>query len=528
MPGPSKPPPTAIPLPDIPTPGPPTVVDIAPHGLARGDDTGLPTAPRAALPPLPEMEPFTPFGEPVAALTTPSGGAKLPSVPLGEFDDGPSTIDDAKHRAKQAQFTMKRDAAEALLRMPPPLPVAPPRPLPPPPPSPEPAHSISSISASLRGDPTAVDPTYERGDPTSVSAGNITAMSAAGPASTLRAGAALRRKRGILGDVYYVATALFGLRRTRAELADLRIRQDTKQQSRRRHLVTLGRTAMLSEYKHAAMDESRVIFEHVEDERSGHAGQVAAADAELDRVRRDRETNAKRNAQEIAAIDADLGALAKKLEPLDKEASAVQRRAEALRDALNKIDAQIAQTQNSLISVKGQRLDKAAVQAEVATLRADRQAVQRDEPIIAAELDTLQPRIAALRGQRATAQQRRAEIVAAEEQDQRRIEELLAAIGAKRKVVDRAAAEAETARDKVLFELGDKLYVDRPKKLAAQLAPIDAIDLELGEGERRIMELREILSNVDKTKLTRGVAFIMGVALVIGLIVAWFVMMALQ
>ena len=118
--------------------------------------------------------------------------------------------------------------------------------------------------------------------------------------------------------------------------------------------------------------------------------------------------------------------------------------------------------------------------------------------------------------------------MAAEEQDQRRIEELLAAIGAKRKVVDRAAAEAETARDKVLFELGDKLYVDRPKKLAAQLAPIDAIDLELGEGERRIMELREILSNVDKTKLTRGVAFIMGVALVIGLIVAWFVMMALQ
>ncbi len=518
--GPSKTTPPPM-LPFIPPPGPATHIDIAPLGPARGDETSLPTIPQAALVALAIPDPITPHG--LSAAT-----GKLPTVPLGEFDDGPATtMDDGRLRQQQAQRTMKRDAAEALLKMPPPAP--PPRPPPPPPP----VEEIASVSAALRGDPTAVDPTYERGDPTSVSGasgggGPLNQTSIGGPGATLRAGAALRRKRGVAGDVRYVFTALFGVRRARAELADLQVRQDTKQASRRRHLITLGRTAMLSEYQHAAMDESRVVFEQVEDERSGHAGQVAAADAELDRVRRDRESAARAAAAEIERIDADLAALVKKLEPLDKEATAVQRRADALREALAKLDAQIASTQNSLISVKGQRLDKAAVSAEVATLRADRQAVQRDEPIIAAELDTLGPRIAALRGQRATAQQRRAEILAGEERDKRRIEELLTAIGAKRKVVDRAAADAESARDNVLFDLGDKLYTDRPKKLAAQLAPIDAIDLELGEGERRIMELREILSNVDRTKLARGLAVVILVALALAGGAAAFVYLAVE
>ena len=491
-------------LPRIPAPGPATHVDIAGLGPARGDDPSVPPPPQAGL--AAHVVP-----EPIAAEGVGTTTGKLPTVPLGEFDDGPATtMDDGRARQQHAHRTLKRDAAEALLKMPPP---------PPPPPPPAPVVEVASSSPGLRGDPTALDATYERGDPTSVSAaggGPLDSSSLGSPGATLRAGAALRRKRGIAGDVRYVFTALFGVRRTRAELADLQVRQGTKQASRRRHLITLGRTAMLSEYKHAAMDESRVVFEQVEDERSGHAGQVAAADAELTRVRRDREASAKAAGAEIARIDADLTGLAKQLEPLDKEAAVVQRRAAALRESLAKLDAQIASTQNSLISVKGQRLDKAAVSAEVAALRADRQAVQRDEPIIAAELDTLGPRIAALRGQLASAQQRRAEILAAEDKDKRRIADLLAAIGAKRKVVDRAAADAESARDEVLFDLGDKLYTDRPKKLAAQLAPIDTLDLELGEGERRIMELREILSNVDRTKLARGLAVVMLVALAVG------------
>jgi hypothetical protein len=57
--------------------------------------------------------------------------------------------------------------------------------------------------------------------------------------------------------------------------------------------------------------------------------------------------------------------------------------------------------------------------------------------------------------------------------------------------------------------------------LAAQLSPIDQIDLEMGESDRRIMELREILSNIDRAKLTRGATVIAAVVLVIGAFLTW-------
>ena len=75
----------------------------------------------------------------------------------------------------------------------------------------------------------------------------------------------------------------------------------------------------------------------------------------------------------------------------------------------------------------------------------------------------------------------------------------------------------------MLFELGERLYVDRPKLLSAQLSPIDAIDLELGEDDRRIMELREILSNIDRWKLVRGIAVIVATLAVLGLMAGWLI-----
>jgi hypothetical protein len=120
------------------------------------------------------------------------------------------------------------------------------------------------------------------------------------------------------------------------------------------------------------------------------------------------------------------------------------------------------------------------------------------------------------------------EIKKAEVEDKARVEDLLAAIGAKRKVVDRAAGDAEAVRDKILFELGERLYVDRPSDLGPQLSPIDAIDVELGTGERRMMELREILSSVDKAKLARGIALAILIFGAIGTIVAGFIYLAAE
>ncbi|MGE5182421.1 MAG: hypothetical protein ACM31C_10185, partial [Acidobacteriota bacterium] len=485
-----------------------------------------PTAPPPIPPPrskLPTAPPPVPAAKPAASKVTPNpfgsekntsviidddslGAQKLGvqklAVPVGEFDSGVQTIESERKTPEQA--TVKRDAAEALLQ-------------------------IEPGSLRPRGDePTAIDPSPARGE-RAADATEIQAPSQSqildGKTATggkLRSYAALRRQRGLVGDVRYVFTALFGVRSSRRELAELEHRQTVRQTSRRRHLVTLGRTAVTADaFDHAALAEAREALAQVEDERARHAAAVSAADGELDRVRRDREANTQKYAEAVTARDAELADLAKKLEPLEKEAATVRKRAQELKESLARIDKQITATEAKLVSVHIDKMDRAGIHAEIATLKADREAVQRDEPALAAELDALNPRIAAIEAARSESRKQRKELDEHEAEDKRRTAELLEAIGAKRKVVERASGEAETARDKVLFELGERLYVDRPAILGAQLSPIDQIDLELGESDRRIMELREILSNIDKAKLARGAAVIILAFALIGSFAAW-------
>ncbi|MCX5743788.1 MAG: hypothetical protein NT062_14950, partial [Proteobacteria bacterium] len=414
-----------------------------------------------------------------------------------------------------------RDIANALLGIPEPPPPIPIRPPPPP----------TVVEADVAPAPALAtvpfDLVAERGDPTTSDvrdgAGPLDSSNAHG---RLRAAATLRRKRGLGGDLRYVFTVLFGVRAARAELAVLEVEQVARRSERRRNLVTLGRTAVITELEHPALETVSERLSAVEEERAGHAGQVAAADQELTRVRRDREAKIKQHATDVAAVEAELQELGKRQEPLERELHTIKKRASSVYDALQSIDRRIAEAETSKTSMRSQRVDPASIQAEIATLRADRKAVERDEPMVAAEQDALMPRIASLEAARNDARTRRARLDDDEAKDQRRVAELLEAIGAKRKVVDRAAGDAETLRDDLLFELGEALYVDRPRQLAAQLAPVDAIDLELGTGERRVMELREILSNVDKWKLARGIAVIALIAAAIAGIVLLFVLLS--
>jgi hypothetical protein len=501
--GPSAPFATEVPTPAVIVDD--SISDVIPVGPAPSKPTvstrdmtplSLPLPPRPPTPP-----PSTLSGSIQAATSNP----RL-AVPVGEFDSGVQTIE---------QETMKRDAAEALLAIP---------------------EKVTPVEDLLedddepeRGDATMIDPLtgkFDRSDPTANSGATMiegpTPRKSQHSGGTLRPSAALRRKRGIAGDVRYVFTAVFGVRRSRRELAELEHRQGLRQTSRRRHLVTLGRTAVISDsFDHPALGKAREELQAIEDERSRHSGAVSASDTELERVRRDRETKAKQYASDVAATDAELAELTKKLAPLEKEATTARKRGQELRESLQRIDKQLVDTEALLTSVKGEKLDKAAVLSDIASLKADRQAVLRDEPALAAALDALNPRIAAIEGARSDLKKKRVALDKAEVEDQRRTSELLEAIGAKRKVVERAAADAETARDAALFQLGDRLYVDRPKTLAAQLSPIDQIDLELGEGDRRMMELKEILSNIDKAKLARGIGMIIAVLAIAGSLIAW-------
>jgi hypothetical protein len=499
-----------------PAPAEPPARGSTPGGMrpvgtdANAAIDGVPT--RAAHGSRPDVVPEPDESDPDAPRepTRPPRAATRLAVPMGEFDDG-DAVEQDKLRAAYSQATSKRDVALAH-------PAAPvmrsdPR-----------FHDASGSSTTRfeRDDAPAAD----RNDATMLSVPSTGPVSAGG---LLRNPASLPRRAGIAGELRYPITVLFGLRRARRELAALELQQVTRQHSRRHHLVTLGRTAVaLADSlrlpdEHPAVHASREGLSQVEVERELHAGEVIAADAELTAVRNDRESTAQQHAAALAAIDAELAELAVRLAPLDREAIQVKKRARSLHEVVRRIDAKIAEAEASLASGRADKVDPSAVQAEIATLRAERKAVQLDEPVIAGELDALDPRIAALEATRAETQRRRAEQVAAERDDQERVEELRVAIGARRKVVDRAAAAAEARRDVLLFQLGERLCVDRPADLTSQLSPIDEIDVELGSADRRIMELREILSSVDRMKLVRGLALLAVILGALGALAAWLV-----
>ncbi|HEY3804775.1 MAG TPA: hypothetical protein VGL61_19310 [Kofleriaceae bacterium] len=525
---------------------------------ARIDDLAAGWSVDSEPPPLPAVPDATPTNAPEAPgrprtrtqPPPPPGSVERKQLESAILETSDTIDDDAPPRGEVILAT-KRAPKQTK---PPPLPPAvrakttSPPPPPPTPPAPPPLVVESSKAvpkgefddsvaqkntvARGKGDATSVATSpFERGDPTTVQQDDETSVQRPSEVrmatvGTLRSTSALRRKRGLVGDVFYVFTALGGVRTARRELADLDDKQRGRQSSRKRYLTTLGRTAGSAErFDHPALGKAREALAGVEDERSKHAGAVAASDAELDRVRRDRESSTKLHAIAVSEATAELVELAKKLEPLEKEAAVARKKAEGLADQLRRIAKKIADTEALLVSVKGEKLDRAAIQSDIATLKADQKVVQRDEPMIAAELDALEPRMAAIRAQQTDAEKRKADAEAAEAEDQRRTTELYEAIGAKRKVVERAAADAEAARDRVLFELGERLYVDRPASFSAQLAPIDQIDLELGDSDRRAMELREILSNVDRMKIARGVAVIVVVLAAVASFVAWVVVM---
>ena len=423
-----------------------------------------------------------------------------------------------------------------------PPPVPPPRPKPPTPapPAPAPPRASSGIghddvtareekldpetlrADTARGDSTAAsvfDTTLgstgddERDDATRIDPRPPTAATTTGasgrhaPTGSVRAIASLPRRRGLGGDIGYVWTVLFGVTRSRRELTKVEAQLAVQRAKRKKRLIELAARVLADDdQKLAGVAGARERLAAIEDERARQAGQAAAAETEGAAARRDHESETKRLNGDIAAIDAELAELDKKLVPLEREAQVARKKATELQATLDRIAGKIASTEASLVTVKGARADRAAVEAELATLKADRVAVQRDEPALAAELDALLPRIAELEARRAAARERleatRTELTASAE----RLVERLGVVGAHQKVIDRALAETQTARDRALTDLGEHLVIERPRSLGRDLADVDAIDADIAGGERRIMELHEVLGSIDKGAVARGIA----------------------
>ncbi|MCB9563896.1 MAG: hypothetical protein H6708_26165 [Kofleriaceae bacterium] len=130
--------------------------------------------------------------------------------------------------------------------------------------------------------------------------------------------------------------------------------------------------------------------------------------------------------------------------------------------------------------------------------------MSRDEPRLAAELDALLPRIASLQAARGDAQERIVEAGRGQAEATARAVELVAAVQARRKVESRAVAEAQTARDRALVDLGERLYTERPKDLTRRIDAVEQRDLAIATSERRAIELRELIASVERGPLWRG------------------------
>jgi hypothetical protein len=468
-----------------------------------GPATAIPVPPIDSAPPLPPPPRAKPASKP-PPLPPPKSGtgnhpALPPPMPIG--DEAEATIPDSSlvppvpsGDVFGAQATVKTDAPAELLRQA----VATPIP----------------GGSGPRSDPSSASTSpFERADPTNTSneRDDATVLATGRPQLTaslkLRNEVTLPRKRGLGGDVRYVITVLFGVRRARRESVVVEAELRQKLAARKERLIALGRAAVVTEkFDHPALSQARAKLATIEEERSQYAGQVAGADSETAQVARDRETRAKRVVEQITALQGDLAKIATKIKPLEAAAAAARQKASTLRFQLKQIEAQIKETEASLVSVKAAKQDRSAIQAEIATLKADRALIARDEPVIAGEIDEIAPRIAELEALREGAQKKIDELQETETIEQRRATDLLAAIAAKRKVVASAQADAEAARDKALFALAERLIIDRPAQLARAFEPIDELDLAIAEKERRVMELRELLGSVDKAKLARGLA----------------------
>jgi DNA repair exonuclease SbcCD ATPase subunit len=393
-------------------------------------------------------------------------------------------------------------------------------------PAPEPEAELDAEVEDRTAREPRVDLSSGRTDDATVVAPGAAAAAASrhAPTGSVRAIASLPRQRGLGGDVRYVATAVFGVARSKRELARVEGELTAAAARRRKRLIELAAQVLADdEVRHRGVAEARERLAELEDERARQAGQGAAADTEAAAARRDHADDLKRLNADIVAIEAELAEIATRLAPLERDAAAARKKALEVQNTLARIGAKIDSTKASLVSVKGPRGDRAAVEAELATLNADRTAVQRDEPKIAAELDALLPRIAELESRRGAARTRldqaRADLTSTAEL----LQERLGVVGAHQKVIERALATTQTARDHALAELGETLAIDRPRALARDLADLDELEVAIATDERRVMELREVLGSVDRKAVARGVAVLVVITVVIAAFALWIV-----
>ena len=268
------------------------------------------------------------------------------------------------------------------------------------------------------------------------------------------------------------STALFGVRRARRELGEL----ETKQRAAaavapappghaRPHRGDQRRRSIIP-----ALGQAREPLGSVEEERARarRRGRRCGCRARPRQSRSRDQREAVRRAI-VAAVDAELAELAKKLEPLEKEAaSATKKRAPSCASRCAGSTARSPTPRRCSSRSRAAKMDpggdprRASRRSRpTASRRAARRARDRRRARRAQSADRGD------RGARAAKPQKRS-ASSSDGEDERPAPHRGAARGDRREAQGRRSrrGDAETARDKMLFELGERLYVDRPETLA--------------------------------------------------------------
>lgn len=341
-----------------------------------------------------------------------------------------------------------------------------------------------------------------------------------GPASQLRRRPTLPRKRGLYGDVKYVFTVVFGVAGARRELTEVKTKLALERDHRDDYLLQAMREMIADPTIEVPLiARAREQLTRIEEDRSRKAGAAAAAEAEIESLLRARESERGENLATIHQHEDVSKQIADKLAPLERRVAVAHKKAAKLQAALQDLDDKVAAKKASLVTVKGPKIDPAAVEADIASLLAERSDVGGEEPAIAADLDELEPKIASLKVARKDARGEIDKTNKAEAEAEIRTEEKLAAVRARKAVEDRAVLEADRARDDALRLMGEQLWIERPETLSARLRPIDEHDATIATLERRALELRELLGGVDWAAVVRGVGLMLvGVSLIATLV----------
>lgn len=338
--------------------------------------------------------------------------------------------------------------------------------------------------------------------------------------ATLRSAAQLPRYHGWFGDVRYVFTVSFGATRTRRELARLAAAKFQRNVARQRAFVALGSRAIASDANDPAIALARTATENA-------MAQARKAEQELreNEKARSAATAVLHEARSTAAADiathrAQVVEYTAKLGPVEKEFNAARRAAADLKHEMARFEQRIAAAEVTLAAGRADPTARAKLQAECEQLRQQLAVVASEEAPIATKLDGLTPRVAGLQAELARATAAISAAQAKEQAANERAAEQLAALDAQKKVLTRAAAEATTVDTELREALGEHLWLD--VQWHATMPELTELEIQGAEADRHEMELRELLATIDRWKLARGLAALLGFsALVAGGAVWW-------